>query len=78
MENGAEKARIAQVLFGRSGTEMLPMLNGEIGTIEELRQMAEDLGLIMSDDAVDASVQFSDSLDNMQRQMTAIREQFGA
>lgn len=62
MEEGAEKATLAQKLFGRNGQEMLPMLNQSKGSIEELIEKYEKLGSAMSDEAIDNSVRFKDTL----------------
>src|SRR5690606_24942247 len=35
MEDGTEKAKLANDLFGRSGAEMMPLLNGAAGRSEE-------------------------------------------
>ena len=77
MDNQTEKARLATQLFGRSGSELMPMLNGASGSIEEMRQQAHDLGLVMSDDAVDAGVQFTDAMDQLQRSFGAVVSKIG-
>ncbi len=77
MDNQTEKARLATQLFGRSGSELMPMLNGASGSIEEMRKQAHDLGLVMSDDAVDAGVQFTDAIDQLQRSFGAVVSKIG-
>lgn len=67
MEDGTEKAKLANDLFGRSGAEMMPLLNGAAGSIDEMKDKANELGLVMSDDAVDAGVQFTDTMDQLKR-----------
>lgn len=67
MENQTEKARLATELFGRSGTELMPLLNGASGSIEEMKQKAHDLGLVMDDEFVDSSVEFTDTIDQLKR-----------
>lgn len=78
MENGAEKSRLAQELFGRSGQELLPLLNSQAGSFEELTEKASALGLVMGDEAVDAGVTFTDTLDTMKRGLAAIKNTIGA
>jgi hypothetical protein len=65
MEQGAEKTALANKLFGRSGQEMLPMLNQQEGSIEELLKTYDKLGSAMSDNAIDNSVKFGDTLDDL-------------
>lgn len=67
MEDGVEKAALAQKLFGRSGQELLPLLNAQSGSVEELKKQARELGLVMGDEAVDAGVLFTDTMDQIKR-----------
>lgn len=77
MEDGTEKARLAQELFGRTGTELMPLLNGQAGSIGEMRKQAHELGLVISDDAVDAGVKFTDTIDQMKRSFGSVVTQIG-
>lgn len=67
MEDGTEKAMLATKLFGKSGQELMPLLNGAAGSMDEMRQQAHDLGLVLSDDAIDAGVAFTDTMDQLKR-----------
>lgn len=67
MEEGAEKSALANDLFGRSGQELLPLLNGQRGSLDELKDKYEELGIEMSDEAVDAGVMFTDTMDQLRR-----------
>lgn len=78
MDNETEKARLATELFGRSGTELMPLLNGASGSIDEMRQQAKDLGLVLSDDVIDSGVSLTDTLDQMKRSFGAIVTNLGA
>lgn len=71
MEDGTERARLAQELFGRAGLELAPILNTGADGIEELRQRCHELGLVMSDEDVEAGAKLNDML-------TDVRESFGA
>lgn len=78
MEDGTEKARLANELLGRSGSELMPLLNGAAGSIDEMKQQAHDLGLVIGDDAVDAGVQFTDTMDQLKRSFSAMSTGIGA
>ncbi len=54
MENQTEKARLASMLFGKAGSDLMPMLNGSSKSIDEMKKQAHDLGLVLSDEAVDS------------------------
>lgn len=71
MEDGAEKAAIANQLLGNSGKELMPLLNGAAGSVDELRQKANELGLVMSDEAIDGAVAFADTMDQLKRTVGA-------
>lgn len=72
MNNATEKAIIAQKLFGKAAIGMKPLLNQNAESIDNLRQKANDLGLIMSDESVDAAVKFTDTMDTVKRSFGAI------
>lgn len=78
MEDQTEKARLATELFGRSGTELMPLLNGEAGSIEEMKKQAHDLGLVLDDELIDNGVNLTDSLDQTKRAFQSIGTQLGA
>lgn len=72
MESGMEKTALAQELFGRSGQELLPLLNSEAGSIEDLKARAEELGLVQSDEMVKAGAAFTDSVDETTRMLKSM------
>ena len=72
MSDQTEKARLASELFGRSGTELMPLLNGAAGSIEEMREQAHRLGLVLDDEAIDAGVHLTDTIDQVKRSFSAI------
>ncbi|MGN0339527.1 MAG: hypothetical protein ACI4D0_03425, partial [Lachnospira sp.] len=71
VENQTEKARLATQLFGKSGSEMMPLLNGASGSIEEMKKQANDLGLVLDDTTIDAGVHLTDAMDQVQRSLSA-------
>lgn len=78
MKNPTEKAIIANKLFGKSAIEMKPLLNQTSESVDTLRKRANDLGMVLSDEAVDASVKLTDSIDAIQRSFSAFGNQIGA
>ncbi len=77
MDNQTEKARLATELFGKSGSELMPMLNGASGSIESMKQQAHDLGLVLSDEAIDAGVAYTDKMDQLKRSFAAVATKVG-
>jgi lambda family phage tail tape measure protein len=48
MKDGAGKTALAMKLFGKSGADLIPLLNNGASSLAELRAEAEKLGLVMS------------------------------
>ena len=78
MEEGPKKAALANNILGKSASELAPLINGAAGSVEEMRKKANDLGLVLSDDAVDAGVKFTDSMDQVKRSLGALTTNIGA
>ena len=68
-----EKAALANDLFGKSGQDLLPLLNLTEEQLGELMNEAEEYGMVMSDDAVAASAGFQDSLTKLRGTMAGAR-----
>ena len=77
MEDGAEKTALAQALFSRSGTEMIPFLNQGADGIEAVMNQALALGIVMSEDATKASESFNDRIVEMKGVMMGLRNAIG-
>lgn len=61
IEDATTRAAVAQDIFGRAGTDILPMLNDYANLSAEL----ENMGGIMTDKAVAAAEDFKDSMENL-------------
>lgn len=65
MESQTDKTAIAQEIFGnRVYQELLPLLNMQQGSLEDLRKEFEDLGLILSDNTIKNISAVGDKIDN--------------
>jgi len=78
MPEGAHKSALANDLLGRSASELAPLINGAAGSVEEMRDKANELGLVLGDDAIDAGVVFTDSMDQIKRSVSAAFATIGA
>jgi len=65
MEEGAERSALASDLLGRSGMALGPLLNTTAEDTKAMIKQVNDLGGIMSDDAVKSGAAFADSLQNV-------------
>lgn len=59
------QAGLAMQVFGKAGTELLPMLKGGVAGIEEMRLEAQRLGVAMTDADAGAAAELGDALDRI-------------
>ncbi|NIS75102.1 MAG: hypothetical protein GTO08_07445, partial [Deltaproteobacteria bacterium] len=69
MEDGTKKTAMAMRLFGRSGTEMIPMLNKGKEGIRGMMDEAHKLGLVFSKESAQAMEEFNDNLTRLKGQL---------
>lgn len=62
LTNGAQKSALAQQLFGRAGTRLVPLLSKGAEGIEEMKKQFEELGGGFSPEAIKRSKEYEDSL----------------
>lgn len=72
MPDGAEKTALAMELMGRSGAEMIPMLNGGADALREMMDEADRLGLTISQDTAEAAAAFNDNLSRLTGQIGGV------
>ena len=61
MENGTQKAALATMIFGRAGTQLLPMLqDGKAGLLAMMEE-AKRLGLVMTEEDTKAAAVLTDA-----------------
>jgi hypothetical protein len=66
MEDGAQKTALAMLLFGRSGKELIPLLNGGSLGIREMNDEAKALGLQLDEKTAKAAERFHDNLTRLE------------
>ena len=62
MQDGAQKTAIAMAIFGRSGTDLIPMLNQGADGIAQMTAEADRLGLTIDTSTAQAAERFNDTL----------------
>lgn len=75
-EDGAAKAALAQQIFGKSGADMIPLLNLGAEGIRNLRTEAEQLGAVYGGDLAKQAADFNDNLKRMQLAAEAAKVSF--
>ena len=73
MEDVTQRNALAQDIFGKSYTELAPLLNTGAEGIKDLMSEAEEYGMVMSNDVVSASADFDDSLTRMQGTIQGVK-----
>ena len=73
MGDTTDRAALANTIFGKSGQGLAPLLNQTAEATQNLKDKANELGFVMSDEAVDASVKFTDSMDTLKRTFEGVK-----
>jgi len=73
----SERAALAMTVFGKAGTQLLPMLASGKDGIAKMKQEAIDLGIIMSDADVQAGVKLKDNIERLKTSINGLRLSVG-
>lgn len=77
MADSTERAALANDLFGKSGQNLTALFNESAESTEALKQKAHDLGMVMSDEAVESGVEFTDAMDTLNRTFATLGNSVG-
>ncbi len=72
-DTAAQKAYIANTLFGKSGQSLIQMLEGGSEALNELTEEAENFGIVLSDDALGVAGDYDDALNRMQYSLRGVQ-----
>ena len=78
MENETERNAVANDLLGRSYVELIPLLNKSADSVEELRQKAHDTNQLLSEEGIQAAVNYTDAMDTLSKSFNGFSSQIGA
>tara|TARA_Y100000310_G_scaffold345852_1_gene471415 strand:+ start:16998 stop:18602 length:1605 start_codon:yes stop_codon:yes gene_type:complete len=73
VEDQALKSALAQEIFGRAGTELLPLLAQGADGIAELAAEAKELGIVFDQEAANSAAKLTDDMNSMQRSMDGVK-----
>lgn len=77
MQDGYQKTRAAQDFFGKSGAELIPLIDKlGVGGMDVLRAKAQQLGLVLSQQTVDAIVLAKESMKELGAEAEGTATQF--
>lgn len=74
----SEKAAIANDLLGSSSVGLAALLNQTAESTTGLKDKANELGMVMSDEAVDAAANYTDAMDNLGRTFSGVKNNITA
>lgn len=70
--DGVTKSALAVDIFGKSGADMIQMLNGGSAGLDAMRAEAEQMGMVLSSDTAAAAAEVNDNIDKMGMVMTGL------
>lgn len=76
--DGATKSALAQELFGRTGAELIPLLNSGADGLREMDEMAQRLGLTMDQQTAQAAEKFNDTVELLHMGSQGLARQMAA
>jgi hypothetical protein len=75
LPDGMAKTGVAMQLFGRSGASLIPLLDRGGKTIDSMRQEAEELGVVIGDEATNGFFDLEESTKRLDGAMTGLKNQ---
>lgn len=78
MPDGVEKTALAMRIFGKTGADMIPLLNGGADAMQAAYQEAEQLGLVLDENTGKAAEAFNDNLTRLGKVQEGIVTQLTA
>jgi hypothetical protein len=72
MSNQTERNMLAAQVFGRGWRELAPILGMTAAEMDAAAKRAEELGIVMSDEALESAQEFDDAIDDLKQQATGL------
>jgi len=78
VEDPSKRAALAMQLFGRAGSELLPMISENAEGIANLRKEANELGRTMTAEDAQAAAELTDAMNRVKSVFIGVKNQIGA
>lgn len=78
IENETERDAIAMSLFGKSATDLNPMIEAGSDALRGFAQEAHDMGYVLDGDALDSLAKVQDEFDRFGKQMESVKIQIAS
>ncbi|MCS7232468.1 MAG: hypothetical protein RMJ67_10115, partial [Elusimicrobiota bacterium] len=72
IQDPTERAAMAVDMFGRSGTQLLPLLEGGASGIQKLRDEAHIFGKVLDEETISKTVDLKDNIERLQYSFNAL------
>ncbi len=73
LEDQTRKSAIAQEIFGKSGTQLLPLFAQSADSIAALREQARDMGLVFDQEAADKAANLADAMTTLKGTLDGVK-----
>lgn len=77
IEDPSRRAALAQEVFGRAGTELLPMMAQGAEGMAAMRQEAHDLGIVFDQEGADSAAKFKDDMERLKQGFAGVFQELG-
>lgn len=78
MNDGMEKTAAVAAVFGRSGAELIPILDGGSAAFDDAARAMHEMGAVLEDDTIEALGRLDDKFDDINKGMAGISNNLGA
>jgi hypothetical protein len=78
MPDGAEKSALAMAVLGKSGADMIPLLNGGSEALQQLTDEADQFGIVIDEETGRRAEAFNDNLTRLSGVFDALATQIAA
>jgi TP901 family phage tail tape measure protein len=78
MPDGAEKSALAMAVLGKSGADMIPLLNGGAAELAKLTEEADKFGIVIDTETGRKAEEFNDNLDRLKGAFSAVGTRLAA
>ena len=78
VDDASRRAGLAQMVFGRAGTQMLPMLAAGKEGLAAMKQEAVDLGIVFDQEGADKAAEYNDALTKLGGAFNGIKFAIGS
>lgn len=73
---GSDRGAIAEALFGKNSTALNALLNATSRDLKDMKDEANDLGFIMTDEEVKNAAEYADATTRLEKSLNGIKEAF--